>query len=217
MAVTTIDGVNKIQIRNAKNGDFDLNFATGGGGSSEEMMEIWLDYNAQTYSYDISDFDGKGIRLPGDGFKAIIHVTYMDESQEDILANGYYLFEDRAGYRFIIPLSWYNGESIRIYLNNAIAESAEKINRRISFVNVGSEFTIEGGEVKPVPLSPVLIANNQVDFWGYTFRGEESKFRTRGDHGVFKGISNSWLMVGTYEDTIAYSQEIVGVIGIFDY
>lgn len=35
MAVTIIDGVNKIQIRNAKNGDFDLNLAGGGGSGGD--------------------------------------------------------------------------------------------------------------------------------------------------------------------------------------
>lgn len=37
MAATTIDGVNKIQIRNAKNGDFDLNLAGGGGSGGSDL------------------------------------------------------------------------------------------------------------------------------------------------------------------------------------
>lgn len=50
MAVTTIDGVNKIQIRNAKNGDFDLNLATGGGSGGDSQglyYEFITTYDAQ--------------------------------------------------------------------------------------------------------------------------------------------------------------------------
>ena len=220
MTVTTIDGVNKIQIRNAKNGDFDLNLAGGGGGSSEEMMEIWMAYNAQTYLYDITDFDGKGITLPQDGFKAIIHLTDYDESERDILVNGYFLFTDRVGIRYIIPLSWYNNDSIRILQDyNGVAESAEYISCRISFINGGSEFTVAEGEVKPIYLVPVLMVNNQVNFQAETIYGEESNFEVRGDFGLFKGISNDyyyWLIAGIYEETIASNQEIVKVYGMWD-
>lgn len=211
MAVTTINGVKTLQIRNAKNGDFDLNLDGGGGGSSEEMMEIWLTYNSQTHSYDISDFDGKGITLSDDGFKAIIHVNTYDE---DFLANGYYLYADRGGTHYIIPLSWYDDDSVRIYVDsNGVAESAEKVNRRISFINGGSEFTIADNEVKSILLAPVLMTGNQVNLMADIFHGEESGFIVRGDFGLFKGLSNTWLIAGTYEETIASEQEIIAVRG----
>ena len=38
MAVTTINGVNTLQIRNARNGDFDLNLAGGGGGDGKPLF-----------------------------------------------------------------------------------------------------------------------------------------------------------------------------------
>lgn len=218
MAVTTIDGVKTLQIRNAKNGDFDLNLAGGGGGSSEEMMEIWLTFNTQTYSYDISDFDGKGITLPDDGFKAIVHLTNADESTQDIIANGYYLFADRGGIRYIIPLSWYEDGSIRIYVDSdGVAESAEKINDRISFAYLDSEFTLADNEVKPIYLAPVLMSGNQEDLIADIFHGEESGFIVIGDFGLFKGLSNVWLISTTYEETIASNQEIIKIKGILDY
>lgn len=51
MAVTTIDGVNKIQIRNAKNGDFDLNLA-GGGGSGGDSQNLYYEFIT---TYDAMD------------------------------------------------------------------------------------------------------------------------------------------------------------------
>lgn len=49
---TTIDGVKTLQIRNAKNGDFDLNLVGGGGGNSKPFYPI-ITFNEQMQVTDI--------------------------------------------------------------------------------------------------------------------------------------------------------------------
>ncbi len=51
MAVTTIDGVKTLQIRKAKNGDFDLNLA-GGGGSGGDSQGLYYEFIT---TYDAQD------------------------------------------------------------------------------------------------------------------------------------------------------------------
>ena len=58
---TTIDGVNTIQIRNAKNGDFDLNLAGGGGGSDDESISklevsTYFDDATSEYKFEIENY-----------------------------------------------------------------------------------------------------------------------------------------------------------------
>lgn len=58
---TIIDGVNKIQIRNAKNGDFDLNLAGGGGGSDDESISklevsTYFDDATSEYKFEIENY-----------------------------------------------------------------------------------------------------------------------------------------------------------------
>lgn len=84
MAVTTIDGVKTLQIRKAKNGDFDLNLAGGGGGGSSKplfptiTMELTFDEQFHLISTDI-DIE-QGMRI--DNLNVVQHNVQPSSSME---------------------------------------------------------------------------------------------------------------------------------------
>lgn len=136
MAVTTIDGVNKIQIRNAKNGDFDLNLAGGGGGTPEEMMEVWLTKgmvgNQETVT--LTDFDDKGITLNSqtNGFNVKVHFNDFGYEYE-LVCGGYILDTDFDGTLFYVPLMYWGSVKIEFgESTSATLVSGDKINLVIS-------------------------------------------------------------------------------------
>lgn len=130
MAVTTIDGVNKIQIRNAKNGDFDLNLAGGGGsgGDSKPFYPI-VTFDNQMQVADIQ----QGV-VSARGGTVIIRM--MGEEREVSVIS---TFAPPTTYRHFVSLS---GILFELILNSeSEITEVQTVNGRISAMTA-TTFTI---------------------------------------------------------------------------
>lgn len=100
---TTINDVNTIQIRNAKNGDFDLNLSGGSGGESNLLTTVQLEEDPETHELTIKSFTLGESLSP---VKCVIN----DESVE--LISSYGVFSPTTNQNFIVVPRW--DESILI-------------------------------------------------------------------------------------------------------
>ena len=156
MTVTTIDGVNKIQIRNAKNGDFDLNLAGGGGGGGSSnplfptiTIESTFDESFNIISTDI-DIE-QGMRI--DNLNVVEHFVQPSSGMEATQTNfcgvvRVYQWDDETNspiYRYLFSSNVDSGTVYELSINEETNEilSVEAVDIEIDLVASQSESCYE--------------------------------------------------------------------------
>lgn len=148
---TTIDGVKTLQIRNAKNGDFDLNLAGGGGGSSEEdyllEVEVYFPYEG--------DPQATVTKYPEDSHvhseKVKVIYKFDEEYQLDDAFNicdiFVFRYTDVSGPHYIVPM--YDGFERELIIISDDFRTARFSQGKIRVYVVSSK-TIPAESAKPI-------------------------------------------------------------------